>query len=205
MTGSKTHWESIYAEKTPLEVSWHQSSPTLSLQLIHSTQVVLSDPVIDVGGGSSTLVDYLLDKGFSHVAVLDISDKALEYTRNRLGDKADRVEWYSEDITRFNPPHQFSLWHDRAVFHFLTNETDRKKYLDVLKNSLLPNGHLIIAAFAIGGPTKCSNLDIVQYDAKKLMAELGPDFELLEEKNEIHLTPANKEQMFNYFHFRIKP
>lgn len=147
------------------------------------------------------MVDCLCEEGYTHIGVLDISKKALAHAQKRLGDKANGVEWYEEDITLFRPPHQFSLWHDRAVFHFLTDESDRSKYLDVLKAALKPNGHLVIAAFAIGGPTQCSGLDIVQYDAEKLMAELGEDFELIEVANELHKTPANKEQKFTYFHF----
>ena len=113
-------------------------------------------------------------------------------------------DWFETDITEFNPPHQFLLWHDRAVFHFLTDKSDRRKYVNILKRALLPGGHLIITVFAISGPEKCSGLDIVQYDTSKLTAELGNEFALLEERNETHVTPANKEQAFTYFHFVIK-
>lgn len=201
MSDRKTHWEKIYSDKSPLEVSWYQKQPILSLQIIHNIKLAFDAPIIDIGGGASTLVDCLCEEGYTHIGVLDISKKALAHAQKRLGDKANGVEWYEEDITLFRPPHQFSLWHDRAVFHFLTDESDRSKYLDVLKAALKPNGHLVIAAFAIGGPTQCSGLDIVQYDAEKLMAELGEDFELIEVANELHKTPANKEQKFTYFHF----
>ena len=201
MSDRKTHWENVYNNNSPLEVSWYQKEPTMSLQLIHNAGLAHDAPIIDVGGGASVLVDHLCDEGYSNIAVLDISAKALAYAQNRLGDKSGSVEWYEEDVTCFKSPHPFSLWHDRAVFHFLTDKSDRRKYVNVLKNTLEPDGHLIIGAFAIGGPTKCSGLDIVQYDAKKLLAELGEGFELVEERNETHNTPANKEQKFAYFRF----
>jgi len=201
MTDRKEHWEKIYGEKAPLEVSWYQKEPTMSLQFIHDTRLAYDAPMIDIGGGASVLVDYLCNEGYTNIAVLDLSATALAYARNRLGDNAKHVEWYEDDITRFKPPHPFSLWHDRAVFHFLTAASDRHDYIKILKNTLRPGGHLIIAAFAIGGPTQCSGLDIVQYDAHKLAAELGGDFELLEERHEVHNTPSDKMQEFNYFRF----
>lgn len=201
MSDRKTHWEDIYKNKSPLEVSWYVTEPTLSLQLIRNTQVALDEPIIDVGGGASVLVDHLCEEGYSNVAVLDISANALAWAKNRLGDRACDIEWHEDDVTRFKPPHQFAVWHDRAVFHFLREESDRRSYVDVLKRALEPDGNVIIAAFAIGGPTQCSGLDIVQYNAAKLQAELGEDFELIEEQSELHMTPANKEQKFAYFRF----
>lgn len=201
MIDRKKHWEKIYSDKTPTDVSWYQTEPALSLQLIHNTQLAHDAPIIDVGGGSSVLVDYLCNEAYTNLAVLDISAKALAHAKNRLGDKASRIEWYEKDVTLFEPSHRFSLWHDRAVFHFLTDKSDRRNYVKVLKRVIEPNGSLIIAAFTIGGPEKCSGLDIVQYDAEKLMAELGEGFELVEERSEIHITPENKEQKFAYFRF----
>ena len=139
------------------------------------------------------------------MAVLDISANALANVKKRLGDSAKNIEWFVADITQFDAPHKFSLWHDRAVFHFLTDHSDRKSYVKALKNSLRPEGHLIIATFAIGGPEKCSGLDIVQYDSEKMIAEIGEDFELVEERKEVHITPANKEQKFIFFHFLKVP
>jgi len=205
MIDRKSHWENIYQDKSALDVSWYQKEPTISLGLIRNTLLASDEPIIDVGGGASVLVDYLIKVGYTNIAVLDISENALACAKNRLGNHAQEVEWYESDITQFEAPHQFSLWHDRAVFHFLTTDSDRKNYIKVLKNSLRPGGHLIIAAFAIGGPTKCSGLDIVQYDGLKLKAELGKDFELLEEISEVHITPTNKEQKFMYFLFIRKP
>ncbi len=201
MFDRKAHWENIYKEKSPLDVSWFQKEPALSLELIRNTQVANNEAIIDVGGGASVLVDYLCKEGFTNLAVLDISGNALSCAKKRLGDFAQNVEWYESDITQFDAPHQFSLWHDRAVFHFLANKSDRNNYVKALINALRPGGHAIIAAFAIGGPEKCSGLDIVQYDAAKLVAELGEDFELVEERSEVHITPADKKQTFVYFRF----
>jgi SAM-dependent methyltransferase len=201
MFNRKTHWQNIYQEKSVSEVSWYQTEPKLSLELILNTQIAKNEAIIDVGGGASVLVDYLYKNDFTNLSVLDISGNALTVAKRRFGDLAKQIEWIEADITQFKPPHQFSLWHDRAVFHFLTEASDRKLYVDVLKNSLRSSGHLIIAAFAIGGATRCSGLEIVQYDSRKMLAELGEDFELTAERTEIHITPANKEQKFAYFHF----
>ena len=205
MFDRKAHWQSVYRDKSPLDVSWYQKEPALSLQLIRRTQVASNEAIIDVGGGASVLVDHLCKEGFTNLAVLDISANALASGKKRLGDLAKSIEWLEADITQFEPPHQFSLWHDRAVFHFLTGQSDRKHYVKVLKHALKPGGHLIIAAFAIGGPEKCSGLEIVQYNSEKLIAELGEDFGLIEERNETHNTPANKEQKFTYFRFIKMP
>lgn len=201
MFDRKTHWQNVYQEKTPLDVSWYQKEPKLSLELIHRAEVRDDEAIIDVGGGASVLVDFLCKEGFTNVSVLDISENALADAKKRLGDAGKNIEWFEADITKFSPPHKFSLWHDRAVFHFLTDKSDRKKYVSTLTQALRPRGHLIIAAFAIGGPKQCSGLDIVQYDSSKLKAELGEEFELVEEISEIHITPANKKQKFMYFRF----
>jgi ubiquinone/menaquinone biosynthesis C-methylase UbiE len=201
MFDRKAHWQNVYQEKSPLDVSWYQKEPKLSLELIHRTGVSLDETIIDVGGGASVLVDFLCKDGFTNLSVLDISENALAGAKNRLGDLAKNIEWVESDVTEFNSSHKLTLWHDRAVFHFLTDESDRRKYVNALTKSLKAGGHLIIAAFAIGGPNKCSGLEIVQYDSSKLKAELGGKFELLEERNEIHITPANKEQKFMYFRF----
>lgn len=197
----KAHWEQVYTDKSPLEVSWYQTEPRLSLELINHTGLPPESSIIDVGGGASLLVDRLLEKGYSHPAILDISSSALAHTKARLGPKSDQVEWFEEDVTRFAPTHRFDLWHDRAVFHFLTEGSDRQKYIATLNQSLRPGGHLIIATFAIGGPEKCSGLDIVQYDAQKLSQELGAGFQLEEQTSESHITPSQMEQKFSYFRF----
>jgi SAM-dependent methyltransferase len=198
----KQHWEQVYAAKSPIEVSWYQLEPKLSLDLIGRCGITPDVPLIDIGGGASVLADRLLAQGHRRLAVLDISANALNAARARLGERAGAVEWFEADITAFEPPHKFALWHDRAVFHFLTDTRDRSRYVATLKRALVPHGHAIIASFAIGGPTRCSNLDIVQYDALKLEVELGEEFELQEELAETHITPAGKEQKFGFFRFR---
>lgn len=205
MTDKKLHWENVYKDKSSIDVSWYQKEPLLSLELIHESKPANDEGIIDIGGGASVLIDHLHREGFTKLAVLDISSNALLSSQKRLGTSADDIEWFESDITLFKSPHQFSIWHDRAVFHFLTNQSDREKYVEVLKQTLCPGGYIIIAAFAIGGPEKCSGLDIEQYDEKKLMKVLGNDFRLLAAKDEVHTTPAEIEQMFMYFHIKYTP
>jgi len=197
----KNHWQTIYEQKQSSEVSWFQTNPVVSMQLIANCGLGNSAPIIDVGGGASVLADHLLEQGYTQLSVLDISAAALATSQKRLGDKASAVGWIESDITAYRPDSQFELWHDRAVFHFLTDATDRHSYVNALKHALPVNGHLIIASFAIGGPEKCSGLPIVQYDASKLAVELGTGFKLIEERTEKHITPAQREQAFAYFHF----
>ncbi len=195
----KQHWEEIYAHKDPLKVSWYQGEPLNSLRLIGNSGIRRDEAIIDIGGGASLLVDRLHAAGYGDLSVLDISDKALSIARQRLAQGASSIKWIEEDITRFQPPHLYSLWHDRAVFHFLTQASDREKYVEALTKALPSGGHVVLAAFAIGGPDKCSGLEIVQYDAPKLLFELGDQFSLVEERFEKHLTPAKAEQKFSYF------
>ncbi|WP_157957886.1 class I SAM-dependent methyltransferase [Aliidiomarina celeris] len=161
-----------------------------------------SEPIIDAGGGASVLVDHLLAMGQRNISVLDVSGAALTASRVRLGSEASTIDWIESDIRAFSPTRQYGLWHDRAVFHFLVNAEDRQRYAKALKNALPVSGHLILASFAIGGPEKCSGLPVIQYDAEKLKAELGPGFKLLEERTEAHITPAQKIQEFAYFRFK---
>ncbi|MBS3796953.1 class I SAM-dependent methyltransferase [Pseudoalteromonas sp. BDTF-M6] len=197
----KAHWQNVYKQKEATEVSWFQLKPAISLELIAKCHLETSAPIIDVGGGASVLVDQLIEQGYTNLSVLDIAGAALAKSAKRLGEKASVVNWVESDITAFSPDTQVTLWHDRAVFHFLTDAADRQRYVDALKNALCPGGHLIIAAFAVGGPEKCSGLPIVQYDAPKLKAELGECFKLLEERIEEHITPAQRVQKFAYFRF----
>jgi len=198
----KQHWETVYQDKSPLEVSWYQTRPTLSLELIASCDLNPAASVIDVGGGASTLVDHLLELGYRNLSVLDISASALAHARERLGERAGDVEWIEADVTEFVPPRTYELWHDRAVFHFLTEAADRRRYRELLERAVAPGGHLIIAAFAPDGPTMCSGLPICRYDAAGLMSEVGPDFKLVDERREVHVTPADKEQSFAFFHLK---
>ena len=197
----KKHWGNVYQGKSPLSVSWYQKDPKISLELIRSTQVESNEAIIDVGGGASVLVDNLIKESFTNLAVLDISESAIAIAKKRLGDSAKNIEWFESDITQFDAPKKFVLWHDRALFHFLTDPSDRGSYINVLDYALRPKGHLIIATFAIGGPEKCSGLEIVQYNSEKMICELGENFELIQERKETHITPANKKQNFIFFHF----
>ena len=157
----KKHWGDVYQEKSPSEVSWYQKEPKLSLELIRRTNVATNDAIIDVGGGASVLVDYLSKECYTNLTVLDISENAISISKKRLGDTAKSIEWIVSDITQFDTSQKFSLWHDRALFHFLTDPSDRKIYVKALTKAIRTEGHLIIATFAIGGPEKCSGLEIV--------------------------------------------
>lgn len=199
------HWNEVYRTKATDNVSWYQHRPEVSLSLIAASGIGRNAGIIDVGGGASVLVDCLLDNGYSRLAVLDVSAVALAHSRARLGDQASEVEWFESDVTAFNPPHRYGLWHDRAVFHFLTLAEDRRNYLASLRNSLQPGGSLIIATFALDGPAKCSGLDVVRYDEKSMLAELGTEFQLLEIRREVHLTPWQSEQRFIYFRLKWQP
>jgi len=194
----KTHWQQVYESKRPTEVSWFQPIPEKSLQLIHATGVAAADAILDVGGGASTLVDNLLADGFEDVSVLDISAQALRESQSRLGNKADRVNWIESDITDFQPQRKYALWHDRAVFHFLTDATDRECYVSTMKASLRDAGHVILATFGPQGPLKCSGLQIRRYDIEALQRLLGSDFELLSHEIDDHETPSGARQQFLY-------
>lgn len=193
------HWENIYHSKSPGEVSWYQATPETSLRLINFCNPDSLTAIIDVGGGASQLVDSLVAAGHLHVAVLDISKTALDIARQRLDKNSQSVEWFVSDVTKFRSPHPYGIWHDRAVFHFLTESQDRKKYVQAVEKTIPVSGHVIIGAFAIDGPTQCSGLDIVQYDADKLLAEFGNSFSLVHQESEQHHTPADKIQLFNWF------
>lgn len=202
----QNHWERVYREKDPaVDLSWYQSHPVKSLELIRATGIQRDAPLIDVGGGTSSLVDCLLNEGFTNISVLDISRGALQHARKRLGALARTVTWLEADITEFAPPQRYSLWHDRAVFHFLVEEKDRHNYIDALLRSLIPGGHLVLATFAEDGPIRCSGLPVVRYDRKSIIAELGSEFCLLSHHRESHFTPWKMEQKFNWFRFQRKP
>jgi ubiquinone/menaquinone biosynthesis C-methylase UbiE len=199
---SKAHWEQVYFTKGETGVSWRQDDPRLSLELIQSLAPAAGGRIIDVGGGASVLVDRLLDLPFERIAVLDISEVALSKARSRLGDRARRVEWIAADITEIQDVGTFDVWHDRAVFHFLIEASDRRKYVDLARRTLLEGGYLIIAAFADDGPKQCSGLDVCRYNAASMAAELGEGFLLVREARETHLTPAGSPQAFFYGAFR---
>lgn len=198
----KEHWKKVYQTKQPIEVSWFQTDPAVSLELIALTGINHTQRIIDVGGGASVLVDKLLDAGFEGLTVLDISSAALDYAKERLGERSANIQWIESDVTEFEFVRKYDLWHDRAVFHFLTDPEDRKKYKKVLNESLNPGGHVIIAAFALEGPPKCSGLDVERYSPEKMKNEIGGSFDLIKSVDEIHRTPWNAEQKFIYCYFR---
>jgi len=203
MNDKRTHWESIYQTKKPESVSWYQPSLRVSLELIRRTGLAKDAALVDVGGGASTLVDDLLTLEYSNITVLDISSQAVDYSRTRLGARAKSVKWIVGDITAVNPLQlSVDIWHDRAVFHFLLEEEDRKKYCNVLNASLRPGGFIVIATFDINGPMKCSGLEIVRYDPKSLLLTLGSSFKLISSQVELHRTPSHKTQEFVYCLFQ---
>ncbi len=197
-TSRKAHWEEIYATKGAAGVSWHQAEPHLSLELIRMAAPAIGGRVIDVGGGASVLVDWLLDRPYERIAVLDIAETALDQARRRLGDRARRVEWIAADVTEIADVGTFDVWHDRAVFHFLTDAADRKNYVDLARRTVPEGGHLIIASFADDGPRRCCDLDVCRYNAASMSAELGGGFSLISQAREIHTTPWNTSQAFFY-------
>lgn len=195
------HWNHIYQSKGPRGVSWYQRRPDLSLALIAACAAGKDAGIIDVGGGTSSLVDCLLDAGYLRLAVLDLSGVALSHCRARLGDRAAGVEWFEADVTAFEPPRRFGLWHDRAVFHFLTDAEDRRQYVGILRRTLEPAGSVVISTFAPDGPPKCSGLDVMRYDERSMASELGAEFQLREVRREAHVTPSGSDQRFIYFRF----
>lgn len=199
----KKHWESIYATRQHNQVSWFQEHAALSLQFIRDTGVGPDAHILDVGGGASVLVDDLLDAGYHNLSVLDISAAALRAAQARLGATASRVHWIEADITQLELPEaSIDVWHDRAVFHFLTNAQDRQRYVQTVQHAVKPGGHVIIATFAEDGPLKCSGLDIVRYRPETLHHEFGAGFELLKSQNEHHHTPSGADQSFIYCYCR---
>ncbi len=196
----KGHWETVYETKNPDQVSWTQEVPKTSLDFIHSFGVDKTASIIDIGGGDSKLVDYLVDAGFENITVLDISAKALEKAKQRLGDRAEKVNWVVSDITEFRPNTTFDIWHDRATFHFLTTKEQVTKYLEIARESI--NRYMIIGTFSNNGPTKCSGLDIKQYDEQTLTAEFQNGFDKLKCIMEDHITPFNTTQNFLFCSFK---
>ena len=198
------HWEKVYQGRTPTDVSWYQENPSRALELIRRTGVGRTAPIIDVGGGASRLVDYLLADGFGDLTVLDVSATALQRARERLGPVADQVTWIETDITTFVPPRRFEVWHDRAVFHFLTEAKDRQRYVVALRTGLARRGHVVIATFGLDGPDRCSGLPVQRYSAATLAAELGAGFALMGAQQEPHVTPTGMVQQFQYCWFRAE-
>ena len=195
----KAHWEKVYRTKRPNEVSWYRPHLEVSLQLIEEAAPNRDRQIIDVGGGESTLVDDLLARGYRNLSVLDVSLTALDVAKGRLGERADTVNWLCGDVTTFAfRPHQYDVWHDRAVFHFLTEPKERAAYVRQVARAVKPGGHVIVATFGPEGPTQCSGLNVVRYDPDSLHSEFGTSFQLVKHLTELHQTPAGSVQQFTY-------
>jgi 2-polyprenyl-3-methyl-5-hydroxy-6-metoxy-1,4-benzoquinol methylase len=202
---AQTHWERIYAEKAPDAVSWYRPHLETSLALIEQISPDRSASIIDVGGGESTLVDDLLARGYENITILDISQTAIDANRKRLRMESERVNWLAADICKIElDPSAYNLWHDRAVFHFLTEARDRTAYVDQVALAVKRGGHVIVSTFGPEGPMKCSGLDVVRYDAQSLHKEFGINFRLVESSKELHQTPFGTVQQFLYCHCRLE-
>lgn len=198
----KKHWENIYETK-PLEtVSWYQPIPEISLEFIRNLNLKKDAAIIDIGGGDGFLVDYLLEMGFTNVSVLDISEKAIQRAKKRLGNLAHKAKWIVSDITEFVSEEKYDVWHDRAAFHFLTDEKDISKYLEIAEKSIQPEGNLFVGTFSENGPTKCSGIEIKQYSEEKITQLFGSKFEKVNCFNVDHKTPSQSVQNFVFCSFR---
>jgi len=189
MIERNAHWEDVYASKDETEVSWFQESPAISLDLIKEANPDHEAAIIDIGGGASRLVDCLLREGYRSIAVLDLSVRALDAARKRIGPAAAGVDWIVADVTTWQPTRSYDVWHDRAAFHFLTEQRDRVAYVERIRSAVRPGGQVIIGTFALDGPEKCSGLPVQRHDSASLAAELDASFELLETRAEPHHTP----------------
>lgn len=198
------HWENVYLTKQPDQVSWFLAEARLSRELIESLSPDRSSAIIDIGAGASRLVDGLLDAGYSRITVLDLSPSALELSKERLGSGASHVQWQAADVLDTELPEAaFDVWHDRAVFHFLTERADRERYVAQVRRAVRPGGLVIVATFAEDGPLRCSGLDVARYSPGQLHAELGAHFSLVESRRELHTTPGGATQAFTYGAFRL--
>ncbi|MBC3932603.1 class I SAM-dependent methyltransferase [Undibacterium curvum] len=203
---NQSHWEGVYQTKAPEAVSWYRPHLETSLELILKTGIPSKTAVIDVGGGESTLVDDLIHLGYRDISVFDISQTALEVTKKRLGKAGDSVHWIVGDIVQAELPAQrYDVWHDRAVFHFLTTPEQRAAYIKQVARSVKPGGHVIVATFAPDGPEKCSGLEVARYDAEALHGQFGTEFNLIESRGESHQTPFGTTQAFVYCFCRMLP
>jgi 2-polyprenyl-3-methyl-5-hydroxy-6-metoxy-1,4-benzoquinol methylase len=202
---AQTHWEKIYREKGPEAVSWYRPHLEISIELIEQAPSDFTASIIDIGGGESTLIDDLLVRGYQNVTVLDISQTAIDATKKRLGTASENVRWLIGDITTIKlEPRSYDVWHDRAVFHFLTSTDERRVYVRQVAWAVKPGGHVIVSTFGPEGPTKCSGLDVVRYDAESLHKEFGVHFHLLDHSEELHRTPFGTVQQFLYCLCRVE-
>lgn len=198
MTDRKIHWETIYQTKKLTDVSWYQSKPTTSLNFISELNLKKDAKIIDIGAGESYLADFLLTDGFTDISILDISEEALDHAKLRLGEKAKNLKFITTDISHFVPETKYDLWHDRAAFHFLTEENQVQHYLNTLENSINPGGFVILGTFSEKGPTKCSGLEIKQYSIAEMSSLLPENFQILRCENVDHSTPSGAVQNFTF-------
>lgn len=196
----KQHWEQVYKTKNPDQLSWTQSVPQTSLNFIHSFDLAKTDKIIDIGGGDSLLVDYLLQEGFTNITVLDISETALAKVKTRLGDKSKQVTWIVCDITDFKPDETYALWHDRAAFHFLTQENQIAHYLNIVSTAV--SNYIVMGTFSKKGPEKCSGLPIKQYSELQLQNQFNKYFKKVKCLTEDHVTPFGTTQNFLFCSFK---
>jgi len=198
MGRTRSHWERIYGTKAATDVSWYQPHLVRSLELVMSAAPTPTASIIDIGGGASTLVDDLIAKGYTDLTVLDVADEALSKAKARLGNEAGKVAWVVADVTKWRPARPYDVWHDRAVFHFLTEPAQQDAYLAALTNGTRPGSTVIMATFALEGPEMCSGLPVQRYSAATLAARLGPAFTLTSQADETHKTPWESDQQFVY-------
>lgn len=201
---NKAHWETIYSEKGEDEVSWFQPYPKTSMEFVELFNLPLDANIIDIGGGDSHFVDALLDKGYKNIYVLDLSANAIERAKQRLGNKADKIQWIISDITEFEPPIQFDFWHDRAAFHFLTTVNKIYKYVSIAEDAVKKDGYLILGTFSEKGPSKCTGLEIKQYSEASMSARFEVAFDKIKCITEDHKTPFNTVQNFLFCSFKRK-
>jgi len=204
MEDRKAHWENVFATKAENEVSWFQTYPETSAKLLQECNPPLDGNVIEVGGGDSHFIDVLLEKGYKNIYVLDISANAIERAKKRLGSKANAIHWIVSDVTDFVPEVKFDFWHDRAAFHFLTDENKKSKYVAIASNAIKPEGHLVLGTFSDNGPKKCSGLEICQYNPNSMSALLSSTFNTIRCFTEDHNTPFNTIQNFIFCIFKRK-
>jgi SAM-dependent methyltransferase len=204
MNTGREHWDKIYSSGETESKSWFQPYPTTSLEFVELFELDPNANIIDIGGGDSLFVDALLEKGYTNIWVLDISAKAIERAKERLGENAKKVQWIVCDVTEFIPPVQFDLWHDRAAFHFLVTEEDIHKYVSIAENAIRQNGYLILGTFSENGPKKCSGLEIRQYSERSMSERFETSFTRIKCAQEDHITPSLVHQNFQFCSFRRK-
>ena len=204
MNNKQQHWDRVYSEKQPIEVSWYEPMPQVSLELIKDFGLPKDAAIIDIGGGDSFLAEFLVSLGYTNVSVVDISEKAIERAKKRMCEKAVEITWIVADVSDFQPKAQYDLWHDRATFHFLTTSDKKEKYLQTMRNSVKSGGYVIMATFSDKGPEKCSGLEVQRYSVGEMQQVFATDFNMLSGKNVEHKTPSGATQNFSFCSFQKK-